>query len=100
MPKVLVQLYPMMPADGEADRRVKRPIGADPDLYNRVVHEWTDIIKEADAMGVWGCSTIEHHLHSEGYEVGPNPGVLNAWVDSTATATGTTPMSRCSRIRA
>ena len=30
-------------------------------------------------MGVWGASTIEHHLHSEGYEVGPNPGVLNAW---------------------
>ena len=23
-------------------------------------------------------STIEHHFHSEGYELGPNPGVLNA----------------------
>ena len=65
-PKVIVQLYPMMPANGEDDRKARRPIGADPDLYNRVIHEWTDIIKEADAMGIWGCSTIEHHLHSEG----------------------------------
>ena len=78
-PKVIVQLYPMMPTEGEDDRKAKRPVGADRDLYHRVVHEWTDIIKEADSMGVWGCSTIEHHLHSEGYEVGPNPGVLNAY---------------------
>ena len=27
---------------------------------------------------MWGASTIEHHLHSEGYEVGRDPGVLNA----------------------
>jgi alkanesulfonate monooxygenase SsuD/methylene tetrahydromethanopterin reductase-like flavin-dependent oxidoreductase (luciferase family) len=44
-----------------------------------VLHDWLDIVKAADAMGVWGLSTIEHHLHSEGYEVGPNPGLLNAW---------------------
>lgn len=30
-------------------------------------------------MGFWGVSTIEHHFHSEGYEVGPAPGVLNAY---------------------
>jgi len=28
---------------------------------------------------VWGACSIEHHLHSEGYEVGPTPGVLNAY---------------------
>ena len=33
----------------------------------------------ADNAGVWGVATIEHHLHSEGYEVGPNPGVMNAY---------------------
>ncbi|HEX2275659.1 MAG TPA: LLM class flavin-dependent oxidoreductase, partial [Candidatus Tectomicrobia bacterium] len=27
----------------------------------------------------WGVSTIEHHFHSEGYEVGPIPGVLNGY---------------------
>ena len=78
-PKVIVQLYPVIPSENEEDRREKRPIGRDSDLYNKIVHEWTDIVKAADEMGVWGMSTIEHHLHSEGYEVGPNPGVLNAY---------------------
>lgn len=79
LPKVIVQLYPMFPSDGVEDRKAKRPLGADSDLYHRIVHEWTDIVKRADELGVWGVSTIEHHLHSEGYEVGPNPGVLNAY---------------------
>ena len=79
LPKVIIQLYPVMPSGGEAGRKSKRPLGADVALYHQIVHEWTEIAKEADAMGVWGFSTIEHHLHSEGYEVGPNPGVLNAY---------------------
>lgn len=79
LPKVIVQLYPMLPAENEQERKALRPLGANAELYYRAVHEWTDIIKAADQMGVWGCSTIEHHLHSEGYEVGPNPGVLNAY---------------------
>ena len=78
-PKVILQLYPVLPADGEEGRKRLRPLGRNADLYHRVLHEWLDIIKAADEMGVWGASTIEHHLHSEGYEVGPNPGILNAW---------------------
>lgn len=78
-PKVIVQIYPMMPADGEADRIAKAPIGRDADLYHEILHDWTDLVRLADDLGVWGVSTIEHHLHSEGYEVGPNPGVLNAY---------------------
>ncbi|MEQ8661047.1 MAG: LLM class flavin-dependent oxidoreductase [Gammaproteobacteria bacterium] len=79
LPKVIVQLYPMIPSGGEAGRKARRPVGADNEAYHRIVHEWTEIVTAADAMGVWGLSTIEHHLHSEGYEVGPNPGVLNAY---------------------
>jgi alkanesulfonate monooxygenase SsuD/methylene tetrahydromethanopterin reductase-like flavin-dependent oxidoreductase (luciferase family) len=78
-PKVIVQIYPMMPADDEADRIAKAPIGRDADLYHKILHEWTDLVRLADDIGVWGVSTIEHHLHSEGYEVGPNPGILNAY---------------------
>lgn len=78
-PKVIVQLYPMFPSDGEEGRKANRPLGNDNEMYHRIVHEWTDIIKEADKMGVWGLGTIEHHFHSEGYEVGPNPGILNAY---------------------
>lgn len=78
-PKVIVQLYPMIPAADEHDRKRRRPLGRDRDLYHRALHDWLDIIRAAEELGVWGASTIEHHLHSEGYEVGPNPGILNAW---------------------
>ncbi len=78
-PKVIIQLYPMLPTENREEREQKRPLARDKDLYHHVLHEWVDIVKAADEMGVWGISTIEHHLHSEGYEVGPNPGVLNAW---------------------
>ena len=84
-PKVILQLYPVIPVEGKtADeqfsaRQRKRPVGADNETYHRLLHEWTDIVKAADQMGLWGVATIEHHFHSEGYEVGPNPGVLNAY---------------------
>src|SRR6266851_7406222 len=78
-PKVIVQLYPVLPAEDRADRERRRPLGRDSELYHRVLHESLGLVKAIDEMGVWGISTIEHHLHSEGYEVGPNPGVLNAW---------------------
>ncbi len=78
-PKVILQLYPMFRSEGRADREAKRPMGRDGEMYHDVLHEWLELVKEADKMGVWGISTIEHHFHSEGYEVGPNPGVLNAW---------------------
>lgn len=85
-PKVIVQLYPMFPSDGFEGRIKRRPLGVDRDLYQKIVHEWTDIVLAAERMGVWGASTIEHHFHSEGYEVGPNPGILNAyWAAKTST---------------
>ncbi len=50
-PKVIVQMYPVLPAENEADRAAKRPIGRDRDLYNRVLHDSIDIVKAADQMG-------------------------------------------------
>jgi len=78
-PKVILQLYPMIPAADEEDRKRQRPLGRNRDLYHKALHDWIDILRAAEELGVWGASTIEHHLHSEGYEVGPNPGILNAW---------------------
>jgi alkanesulfonate monooxygenase SsuD/methylene tetrahydromethanopterin reductase-like flavin-dependent oxidoreductase (luciferase family) len=78
-PKVIIQIYPMLPAEDREDRERKRPLGRDRELYSEVLHDWLDVVKAADELGCWGISTIEHHLHSEGYEVGPDPGVLNAW---------------------
>ncbi len=78
-PKVILQLYPMFRSDGFEGRKKNRPMGLCTDTYQQIVHEWTDIVLAAEEMGVWGASTIEHHFHSEGYEVGPNPGILNAY---------------------
>jgi alkanesulfonate monooxygenase SsuD/methylene tetrahydromethanopterin reductase-like flavin-dependent oxidoreductase (luciferase family) len=78
-PKVIIQVYPMLPTQGEAERKAKRPVGRDSALYHKVIHDYTDVLAEAEKLGVWGACSIEHHLHSEGYEVGPNPGVLNAY---------------------
>jgi alkanesulfonate monooxygenase SsuD/methylene tetrahydromethanopterin reductase-like flavin-dependent oxidoreductase (luciferase family) len=84
-PKVILQLYPVIPAEGAtadeqfAYRSANKPMGADNEAYHRILHEWTDVVKAADQIGAWGVSTIEHHFHSEGYELGPNPGILNAY---------------------
>ena len=79
LPKVIVNPYPVLPAADEADRAARRPLGRNARLYHEVVQEMTDIVKAADELGAWAVSTIEHHMHSEGYEVSPNPGVLNAY---------------------
>jgi len=79
MVKIILQLYPVLPAASEEERAALRPIGRNREIYHETLLGWHDIIKAADEMGLWGAATIEHHFWSEGYEVGPNPGVLNAY---------------------
>ena len=79
MVKIILQLYPVIPAASEEERAALRPIGRHRERYHETLLGWHDIIKAADEMGLWGAATIEHHFWSEGYEVGPNPGVLNAY---------------------
>ena len=79
MLKPLIQLYPVLPTKDEAERAALRPVGRNRDLYQQTLVGWHDIIRAADEMGIWGAATIEHHFWSEGYEVGPNPGVLDAY---------------------
>jgi alkanesulfonate monooxygenase SsuD/methylene tetrahydromethanopterin reductase-like flavin-dependent oxidoreductase (luciferase family) len=76
--KVLVQLYPVIPATRE-EREQQRPMGRNRERYQTLLGGWHDIVRAADRLGVWGMATVEHHFHSEGYEVGPNPGVLDAY---------------------
>ena len=79
MVKVIVQLYPTIYAKDEAEREALRPIGRNVERYQDAIQGTFDIARFADEIGVWGMSLIEHHFHSEGYEVGPSPGVINAW---------------------
>lgn len=80
--KTVVQLYPSMPARSPEERARLRPLGRNRDLYQEMVHELVDIAQAADELGYWGMSFVEHHLHSEGFEVGPAPGVMNAWLSA------------------
>lgn len=79
MLKVILQLYPVIPAANEAEREALRPIGRNRERYQETLTGWHDIVRAADELGLWGVATIEHHLWSEGYECGPSPGVLNAY---------------------
>ena len=76
MVKVILQIYPVLPAEDEAEREALRPIGRNVERYHEVIKECDELVKACDDLGLWGVSTIEHHFHSEGYEVGPNPGML------------------------
>jgi alkanesulfonate monooxygenase SsuD/methylene tetrahydromethanopterin reductase-like flavin-dependent oxidoreductase (luciferase family) len=77
MVKPILQIYPMIPAVDEAERAELRPLGRNSERYQEVIDGTLDLVKAADELGFWGVSTIEHHFHSEGYEVGPSPGLLD-----------------------
>lgn len=79
MVKPILQIYPVLAAASEDERSALRPLGRDVDRYQDALAGCTDLVQAADRLGFWGVSTIEHHFHSEGYEVGPNPGLLNAY---------------------
>lgn len=84
MVKVILQLYPVIPAESEQERIELRPLGRNRGRYQETLLGWHEIVKAADELGLWGVATVEHHFHSEGYEVGPSPGVLNAhWASIT-----------------
>ncbi|MEM7181740.1 MAG: LLM class flavin-dependent oxidoreductase [Spirochaetota bacterium] len=79
MVKVIAHMYPVIPAKDEEERAALRPLGRHRERYFETLQGWHDIVRAADEMGIWGVSSVEHHFHSEGYEVGSNPGILNAY---------------------
>lgn len=79
MLKPIIEVYPVLPAKDEAARAAARPLGRNAQAYQETLAGWHQIIRHADETGWWGAAAIEHHWHSEGYEVGPSPGVMNAY---------------------
>ena len=79
MVKVILDIYPVMRAESEAERAALRPLGRNSARYQETLLGTFDLVQAADDLGLWGVATIEHHFHSEGYEVSPSPGVLNAY---------------------
>jgi alkanesulfonate monooxygenase SsuD/methylene tetrahydromethanopterin reductase-like flavin-dependent oxidoreductase (luciferase family) len=76
MVKVILQLYPTLRAENEAEREQLRPLGRNNERFQEFIDTLPQVAQAADDLGLWGISTIEHHFHSEGYEVGPNPTAL------------------------
>lgn len=76
MVKIILQIYPVIPAESEAEREALRPIGRNVDRYHQTIRDLDDVARAADKLGLWGVSSIEQHFHSEGYEVGPNPSAM------------------------
>jgi alkanesulfonate monooxygenase SsuD/methylene tetrahydromethanopterin reductase-like flavin-dependent oxidoreductase (luciferase family) len=79
MVKPILQIYPVIPARDEREREHLRPLGRSSERYQETLRGTFDLVRAADRLGFWAVSTIEHHFHSEGYEVGPQPGILNAY---------------------
>ena len=78
MPKVIVQIYPSM---GNFEQMQEhRPIGRDPQVFQDVMHGMRDIAVAMDELGYWGLSHVEHHFHSEGMEMSPDPGLWNLFL--------------------
>lgn len=78
--KAILQMYPSMPVSSNEERRQLRPIGRHVERFTRTLEGLVDIVKAADELGYWGMTFIEHHFHSEGFELGPTPGLMNAWL--------------------
>lgn len=79
MVKPILQTYPVIPAANEDEREKLRPLGRNRERYQEVLQGWHEVIKACDDNDFWGVATIEHHFWSEGYEVGPAPGIMDAY---------------------
>jgi alkanesulfonate monooxygenase SsuD/methylene tetrahydromethanopterin reductase-like flavin-dependent oxidoreductase (luciferase family) len=79
MVKPILQTYPVIAAESEEEREKLRPIGRNRERYQETLQGWHEVIKACDDNDFWGVATIEHHFWSEGYEVGPAPGIMDAY---------------------
>lgn len=75
--KVSVFAMPTIPATPD-ERQALRPVGRNTERYQMMLEEVREIAVLADELGYDAFSTTEHHLHSEGGEVMPDPLLLYA----------------------
>ena len=70
--KFMYFFLPSLPATME-ERRTLRPIGHHPERWQRMISEVTEIAQLCEEVGFDGVCFPEHHLHSEGIEMGSLP---------------------------
>jgi alkanesulfonate monooxygenase SsuD/methylene tetrahydromethanopterin reductase-like flavin-dependent oxidoreductase (luciferase family) len=76
--KTILQVYPTLGGPEEMARR--RPIGRDNEAWQNMLDSLVRMVKVADNLGYWGITHVEHHFHSEGLEVSPDPGFFNLYL--------------------
>ncbi|MBV8989563.1 MAG: LLM class flavin-dependent oxidoreductase [Solirubrobacterales bacterium] len=75
MPNIILQVYPTM-GDTAAMKEL-RPIGRSSERYHEMLASLIELCQAADDLGYWGITHVEHHGHSEGLEISPDPLLLN-----------------------
>ncbi|HVN90831.1 MAG TPA: LLM class flavin-dependent oxidoreductase [Candidatus Binataceae bacterium] len=70
--KFMYFVLPTLPATIEERKRL-RPIASHPDRWQRMIEEVTELALLAEEVGFDGFCFPEHHLHSEGIEMGSLP---------------------------
>jgi alkanesulfonate monooxygenase SsuD/methylene tetrahydromethanopterin reductase-like flavin-dependent oxidoreductase (luciferase family) len=70
--KSMYFFLPTLPATME-ERRTLRPIALHPDRWQRMIEEVVEISRLAEDVGFDAVCFPEHHLHSEGIEIGSLP---------------------------
>ena len=78
MTKVILQVYPTLGDTTEMARR--RPIGRNNEAYQNMLVSLVELVQAADRLGYWGITHVEHHAHSEGLEISPDPLMLNIYL--------------------
>lgn len=66
-------MYPTIPATDEERNSTRRPVGRDNELYQQMIAEIREITIFAEELGFDSIAMSEHHFHSEGWEVSPQP---------------------------
>jgi len=70
--KFMYFFLPTLPATMD-ERRALRPIASHPERWQRMINEVTEVSQLCEEVGFDGVCFPEHHLHSEGIEMGSLP---------------------------
>jgi alkanesulfonate monooxygenase SsuD/methylene tetrahydromethanopterin reductase-like flavin-dependent oxidoreductase (luciferase family) len=70
--KFMFFFLPTLPATFEERRRL-RPLASHPERWQRMIDEVTELARLAEDVGCDAVTFPEHHLHSEGLELGSLP---------------------------
>src|SRR4029079_5467092 len=78
VPNIILQVYPTLGDRGQME--ALRPIGRNVGAYQHMLEDLIECCKTADELGYWGITHVEHHGHSEGLEISPDPLLLNVFL--------------------